>query len=45
MELSACLGSEINTPHCTSSVSAAEIERAALTIAYAMVNPCEHLFL
>ncbi|KAG2355374.1 hypothetical protein BDR07DRAFT_1493293 [Suillus spraguei] len=38
IELSACLASEIETPDCVDVVSDAEIRRAALTIAHAMLN-------
>jgi hypothetical protein len=41
MELSACVAVDGVTPDCSKSVSDYEIERAALTIAHAMVNPCE----
>lgn len=44
IELSDCLALDSETTDCANSVSNYEIERAALTIAHAMVNPCEYEF-
>jgi hypothetical protein len=42
MELSDCLALDSATADCSNTVSDYEIERAALTIAHALVNPCEY---
>lgn len=43
MELSDCLALDSVTADCSTTVSEYEIQRAALTIAHAMVNPCEYM--